>query len=151
MMSPSGRCRSFSAEADGYVRSEGCVVVVIKDYEKAIADGDTIYALINKTAVNSDGKTSGLPLPSYEAQRDLLKSIYDGVNLNNLVYVEAHGTGTPVGDPLEIQAIAEAIASKKKSSLITGSIKSNIGHLEPASGLAGIIKALLILQNKKSQ
>lgn len=149
MMSPSGRCRSFSAEADGYVRSEGCVVVIIKDYEKAIADGNSIYALVNKTAVNSDGKTSGLPLPSYEAQRDLLKSIYDGVNLNNLIYIEAHGTGTPVGDPLEIQAIAEAIASKKKSSLITGSIKSNIGHLEPASGLAGIIKALLILQNKK--
>ncbi|WP_432773011.1 SDR family NAD(P)-dependent oxidoreductase [Francisella salimarina] len=149
MMSPTGRCRSFSAEADGYVRSEGCVVVVVKDFQKALADGDTIYALVNKTAVNSDGKTSGLPLPSYEAQRDLLEDIYDEVDLDDLLYIEAHGTGTPVGDPLEIQAIAESIASKKKSSLITGSIKSNIGHLEPASGLAGVIKALLILQNKR--
>ncbi|QIV96524.1 acyl carrier protein [Allofrancisella inopinata] len=149
MISPTGRCRSFSADADGYVRSEGCIVFVIKDYQKAVKDGDTIHGIINKTGVNSDGKTSGLPLPSFESQRNLLNEIYSDVDLDNLVYLEAHGTGTPVGDPLEIQAIAEAIALKRKSPLIAGSIKSNIGHLEPASGLAGVLKALMIFKHKK--
>lgn len=149
MMSPTGRCRSFSEDADGYVRSEGCIVFVIKDYEKAIKDGDTIYGLINKTGANSDGKTSGLPLPSFEAQRDLLNEIYSDTDLNKIAYLEAHGTGTPVGDPLEIQAIAEAVSLKRKKPLITGSIKSNIGHLEPASGLAGVLKSLMIFEHKK--
>ncbi len=149
MMSPTGRCRSFSEGADGYVRSEGCIVFVIKDYEKAIRDGDTIYGLINKTGTNSDGKTSGLPLPSFEAQRDLLNEIYSYTDLNKIAYLEAHGTGTPVGDPLEIQAIAEAVSLKRKNPLITGSIKSNIGHLEPASGLAGVLKSLMIFEHKK--
>ncbi|API87387.1 type I polyketide synthase [Francisella uliginis] len=149
MMSPTGRCRSFSADADGYVRSEGCIVFVIKDYQKALKDGDTIYGLINKTGSNSDGKTSGLPLPSFEAQRDLLNEIYSDTDLNKLAYLEAHGTGTPVGDPLEIQAIADAISLKRKSSLVTGSIKSNIGHLEPASGLAGVLKALMVFKHNK--
>ncbi|MGK5632116.1 beta-ketoacyl synthase N-terminal-like domain-containing protein, partial [Streptomyces sp. URMC 123] len=150
MLSPTGRCRSFSAGADGYVRAEGGGLVVLKRLADAIADGDRVHAVIVDSAVNCDGRTPGLALPRMEAQERLLRQVYAraGVAPDEIGYVEAHGTGTPVGDPIECEAIGRALGSGRTGGeLPIGSIKSNLGHLEPASGIAGLLKALLVLRH----
>ncbi|MEU1072720.1 MULTISPECIES: SDR family NAD(P)-dependent oxidoreductase [unclassified Streptomyces] len=151
MLSPSGRCASFSAAADGFVRAEGGGLVVLKKLADAVADGDRIHGVILASASNSDGRTMGLALPSAEAQEDLLRSVYEqaDVSPDELVYLEAHGTGTLVGDPLECRAIGRALGRRRTAGVLPiGSVKTNIGHLEPASGIAGLLKALLVLRHR---
>lgn len=152
MLSPDGRCKVFDNDANGYVRSEGGAIFVLKPYEKAVEDGDYIYATIVKSSVNQDGRTPGISLPNGKAQQALLDSLYKDINLDNLVYVEAHGTGTKVGDPIETKSIGNALGIKlkdKERKLLIGSIKSNLGHLETASGVAGILKAICVLETKR--
>ncbi|MGK5732115.1 SDR family NAD(P)-dependent oxidoreductase [Streptomyces sp. URMC 124] len=151
MLSPRGRCASFSARADGFVRAEGGAVVLLKRLRDALADGDRVRAVILGSGVNSDGRTMGLALPNPQAQEDLLRRLYAeaGVRPDELVYFEAHGTGTPVGDPLEAMAIGRALGMRRVSGeLPIGSVKSTLGHLEPASGMAGLCKALLVLEHR---
>ncbi|MGK5731761.1 SDR family NAD(P)-dependent oxidoreductase [Streptomyces sp. URMC 124] len=150
MLSPHGRCASFSAAADGYVRAEGGGVVVLKLLRDALADGDRIHGVILASAANSDGRTAGLALPNPRAQEALLTSVYAqaGVDPDDVVYLEAHGTGTPAGDPAECEAIGRALGTRRRTgALPIGSVKSNLGHLEPASGMAGLFKALLVLRH----
>ncbi|MEU9124410.1 SDR family NAD(P)-dependent oxidoreductase [Streptomyces sp. NPDC048506] len=150
MLSPSGRCRSFSADADGYVRAEGGGMVLLKRLPDALADGDRVDAVIVDCVANSDGRTPGLALPRMESQRALLENVYAraGLDVDDITYIEAHGTGTPVGDPIEAEAIGRALgAHRTVGALPIGSIKSNVGHLEPASGMAGLLKALLVLRH----
>lgn len=148
-LSPDGECRAFSDDANGYVRSEGCGVLYLKRLADAHEDGDRVYALIRGGWINQDGRTSGMTLPSVEAQIGLLESAYRdaGVNPREVVYVEAHGTGTPAGDPIEAKAIGEVIGRGRdlRNACRIGSIKSNIGHLESGAGVAGIIKLALTL------
>lgn len=151
MLSPTGRCRVFSAEADGYVRAEGGGVVALKLLSDALADADRIHGVILASGVNSDGSTTGLALPSAQAQAALLEQVYAqaGVCADDLSYLEAHGTGTPVGDPIECDAIGRALGSRRTTGpLPIGSVKSNTGHLEAASGMAGLMKALLVLRHR---
>ncbi|MFE9065747.1 SDR family NAD(P)-dependent oxidoreductase [Streptomyces violaceusniger] len=151
MLSQRGRCASFSAQADGFVRAEGGGVVLLKRLSDALADGDRIHGLVLGTGSNSDGRTMGLALPSSDAQERLLREVYDRarVHPDELVYFEAHGTGTPVGDPLEALAIGRALGVRRISgALPLGSVKTNLGHLEPASGMAGLLKALLVLRHR---
>ncbi|GHG61956.1 type I polyketide synthase [Streptomyces griseocarneus] len=150
MLSPRGRCATFSAEADGFVRAEGGGVVVLKRLADALADGDRIHAVIAGTASNCDGRTQGLALPSPQAQEALLHAVYGraGVAPDELVYFEAHGTGTTAGDPAEARAIGRALGRRRTvGPLPIGSVKSNLGHLEPASGMASLLKALLVLRH----
>lgn len=148
MLSVRGRCATFDAAADGYVRGEGGGVVVLKPLDRALADGDRIHAVIRACGINSDGQTNGISLPSQDAQEALLREIYaDGaVRPENLVFVEAHGTGTSAGDPVEAGAIGRILGQARTAPLPIGSIKTNIGHLEPAAGMAGLMKAILVLQ-----
>lgn len=150
MLSPWGRCHAFEARADGYVRAEGGGVLVLKPLAAALADGDAIHAVILATAVNSDGRTNGLSLPSEAAQTALLEEAYEraGVSPDDLVYFEAHGTGTPVGDPIEAAAIGAVLGRRRRHKLPIGSVKTNIGHLEAASGIAGMLKLLLVLRER---
>ncbi|MFC9971175.1 SDR family NAD(P)-dependent oxidoreductase [Spirillospora sp. NPDC127200] len=150
MLSPTGHCHSFSANADGYVRAEGAGLVVLKRLTDALADGDRVHGVILGSAANSDGRTMGLALPNADAQEELLRQVYQRTNVHpdELVYLEAHGTGTPVGDPIEAHAIGRALGVGRSSGpLPIGSVKSNLGHLEPASGMAGLFKALLVLRH----
>ncbi|MDA2810897.1 SDR family NAD(P)-dependent oxidoreductase [Nocardiopsis sp. RSe5-2] len=151
MLSPAGRCAAFSANADGFVRAEGGGMVVLKRLEDARADGDRVHAVLVGWGANSDGHTAGLALPSPEAQEELLRSVYDrsGTDPAGLVYMEAHGTGTPVGDPSECAAIGRALGRSRPRPLPIGSVKSNLGHLEPASGMAGLFKAMLVLRHRR--
>ncbi|MFF7730861.1 SDR family NAD(P)-dependent oxidoreductase [Streptomyces sp. NPDC008001] len=149
MLSPTGRCRPFSAAADGYVRAEGGGVFVLKPLEAALADGDRVHAVVLACGVNADGRTAGLALPSAGAQAALLADVLGaaGAGPDDVVYVEAHGTGTAVGDPLECEALGRALGLRRRSgALPVGSVKSNLGHLEAASGVAGLLKALLVLR-----
>ncbi|QHP66041.1 amino acid adenylation domain-containing protein (plasmid) [Bradyrhizobium sp. LCT2] len=150
MLSPEGRCKSFSAEADGYVRSEGCGVVVLKLLRDALADGDSVLAVIRGSAVNQDGRSNGLTAPNPSAQQAVIRAALaqTGVPPLRVSYIEAHGTGTALGDPIEINAIAAALAVGrcKGDPLIVGSVKTNIGHLEAASGIAGLFKVVLSMQ-----
>jgi len=152
MLSPSGRCRAFDAGGDGYVRSEGCAVLYLKPLEQAEKDGDRIHAVIVNTGVNSDGRTNGITMPSFDGQSALLKKVYEeaGINVNEIDYIEAHGTGTAVGDPIEATAIGETLAKLRshKHFLPIGSVKTNVGHMETASGMAGIVKAILCLKHR---
>ncbi|MFJ2029060.1 SDR family NAD(P)-dependent oxidoreductase [Streptosporangium sp. NPDC087985] len=151
MLSPTGRCRAFSADADGFVRAEGGGVVVLKRLADAIADGDRIHGVIVGAAANNDGHTMGLALPNAEAQEALLRQVYTtaGISPDEIVYVEAHGTGTQAGDPAECQALGRALGSQRTRGVLPiGSVKSNLGHLEPASGMPGLFKALLILRHR---
>ncbi len=153
MLSPNGRCQTFDAKADGYVRAEGAGVVILKPLSDALSHGDSIYAVIRDTGINQDGRTNGLTLPNEEAQEALLRQIYtrSGIDPDHVVYVEAHGTGTPAGDPIEAKAIGRVLGRPRTSTdaLPIGSVKTNIGHLEAASGIAGLIKAALILKHGK--
>ena len=150
MLSPTGLCRPFSADGDGYVRSEGAVAFVIQRMDQAKAANQTIRAVALASGVNSDGRTAGVSLPSTEGQRRLLDRVYghSGIDPKRLSFVEAHGTGTRVGDPIEATAIGEALGLRRDEMLPLGSVKSNIGHLEPASGVAGLFKAVLSMEHK---
>ncbi len=152
MLSRQGQCRAFDASGDGYVRSEGGGIFVLKDYEQAISDGNRVLALVVATGINSDGRKSGLTVPSSEAQAALLQDVYAraGIEPNEIDYIEAHGTGTAVGDPIETHALGEAIGKRRPLDrpLPIGSVKSNMGHLEAASGVAGLVKAVHCLQQR---
>ncbi|MGB6831535.1 MAG: SDR family NAD(P)-dependent oxidoreductase [Terracidiphilus sp.] len=149
MLAPDGLCKTFDASADGFVRSEGCGVVVLKRLSEAQADGDRIIALIRSTAVNQDGHTSGFTVPNGKAQEQLLTSALAsaGVAGARISYLEAHGTGTRLGDPVEVAAAARVLGAgrPKDRPLILASVKTNLGHLEAAAGIAGLIKAALAL------
>lgn len=152
MLSPTGNCNVFDASGDGYVRSEGGGIFLLKDFELAQADGDRILAVVRHTEVNTDGKKSGLTVPNSEAQVSLLTSSYmqAGIAPDDVCYVEAHGTGTAVGDPIEALSIGQAIGRLRRpdNPLPIGSVKSNLGHLESASGVAGLVKVVLLLQHR---
>ena len=147
MLSTDGRCRTFDAAGSGYVRGEGICAVVLKRSSRAEADGDTIRAVVRATGANHDGRKQGITLPAPEAQEALIRRTYRdaGLNAADTQYFEAHGTGTAAGDPRETQAIGAFFAESRQQPLIVGSIKSNIGHLEGASGLAGLIKTTMAL------
>ncbi|MCS4062637.1 type I polyketide synthase [Pseudomonas putida] len=152
MLSRTGRCQSFDENGDGYARSEGGGLLLLKDYDQAVADGNPILAVVAASAVNTDGRKSSLTLPNAEAQAALLKRAYAqaGIAPEQLDYLEAHGTGTAVGDPIETRAIGEALGQARGAGnpLPIGSVKSNLGHLEAASGVAGLIKALNCLAER---
>ncbi|MDZ7831610.1 MAG: SDR family NAD(P)-dependent oxidoreductase [Desulfobacterales bacterium] len=151
MMAPDGRCKSFDADADGYVRGEGCGVVILKRFSDALADGDEILAVIRGTAVNQDGRSNSLTAPSGPAQQRVLKTALAdaGVDARELGYIEAHGTGTAIGDPIELGSLKNVVANGRspEDRCWIGSVKSNIGHLEAASGTASLAKAVMSIQN----
>ncbi len=150
MISPHGRCRTFDAAADGYVRGEGCGLVVLKPLARATADGDRVLGVIRSSAVNQDGRSSGLTAPNRLAQQALLQAALDagGVNAADIGYVECHGTATPLGDPIEISALREVLGRNRPANrpLALGSVKTNFGHLEGAAGICGLLKALLVVR-----
>ncbi|MFC4534993.1 SDR family NAD(P)-dependent oxidoreductase [Sphaerisporangium dianthi] len=151
LMAPDGRCKAFDHRANGYVRSEGAGMVVLKPLARALADGDRVYAVIKGGAVNQDGRTNGLAAPSRPAQEAVLRAAYAaaGVDPAGVDYVEAHGTGTAVGDPIEVGALASVLGRGRPAGrpLRIGSAKSNIGHAEAAAGVAGLIKTALSLHH----
>lgn len=149
MLSPDGHCKAFDASANGFVRGEGAGMVVLKDLQQAIADGDPIHAVILGTSVNQDGHTNGISLPSPEAQARLVADacIDAGIDPSEVGFVEAHGTGTAVGDPIEAHALAEALCGSRKDVLAMGSVKTNLGHLETAAGIVGLVKAALVVKH----
>jgi amino acid adenylation domain-containing protein len=144
-----GRSKGFDAAADGYGRGEGCGLVVLKRLSDAAAAGDRIIAVIRGSAVNHDGAGAGLTVPNGMAQERLIRKALDaaGVQPNEIDYVEAHGTGTPLGDPIEVQALARVFGKGRVGPLLIGSVKSNFGHLESAAGIAGLLKTALALQH----
>ncbi|PYH78069.1 polyketide synthase [Aspergillus uvarum CBS 121591] len=150
LLSRDSRCYSFDNRANGYARGEGVGAVIIKRLDDAVAAGDTVRAVIRSSSSNQDGKTPGILQPSKDAQVRLIRDTYRkaGLDMRSTRYFEAHGTGTPVGDPIETRAIGSAFQSYRSSDdpLYVGSVKSNIGHLEGASGIAGLIKTVLILE-----
>ncbi len=152
MLSPVGRCKTFDASADGYVRSEGCGILVLKRLSDAVRDGDRVCAVISSSAVNQDGASSGLTVPNGGAQQRLIATALARAGLagGDVDYLEAHGTGTPLGDPIEVQAAAAVYGASRDADrpLLMGSVKSNIGHTESASGAAGLIKVVLSLQHE---
>jgi phthiocerol/phenolphthiocerol synthesis type-I polyketide synthase C len=152
MLSKQGHCNVFDNEGDGYVRSEGGGIFVLKDYDTAVADGDHILAIVAHSAINTDGKKKGITVPSANAQAALLTSAYKaaGIDVADIDYVEAHGTGTAVGDPIEARALSEALGKgrPRNAPLLIGSVKSNMGHLETASGVAGMVKAIYSLNHR---
>ena len=149
MLSENGLCQAFSAKADGFVRGEGGGVLILRKAAQAQSSKNPIHGMIVGTDVNSDGRTNGISLPSLEAQHALLERVYSrsGIDANRLAFVEAHGTGTPAGDPIEANALGRSIGRRRSNPLPIGSVKTNIGHLEPASGMAGLLKALLALNH----
>lgn len=151
MLSPDGRCRAFDAAANGFVRGEGAGMVLLKPLSCALADGDHVYAVIRGTSANQDGHTNGIMLPGEEAQMRLVRDacVDAGVDPSDVGYVEAHGTGTAVGDPIEAHALSRALCEDRPSDapLPIGSVKSNLGHLETAAGIAGIVKAALVVSH----
>ncbi len=153
MLAPDGRCKGFDASADGFVRGEGCGIVVLKRLSDARADGDRILAVIRGSAVNQDGRSSGLTAPNARAQEAVICAALanGGVDPLAISYVEAHGTGTSLGDPIEARALGAALCRGRPVGrpLHVGSVKSNIGHLESAAGVAGFIKVVLALQHRR--
>jgi surfactin synthase thioesterase subunit/3-oxoacyl-(acyl-carrier-protein) synthase/acyl carrier protein len=153
MLSPDGQCKTFDADANGYAAGEGVGVVVLKPLAKALQDKDRIYGVITGSAVNQDGKTNGLTAPNGLQQEDLLKTAYLAAKIDprDISYVECHGTGTFLGDPIEIQALGSVVGKQRDSEkpCWIGSVKTNIGHLEPAAGIASIIKVALALKERQ--
>ncbi|TWU03336.1 type I polyketide synthase [Neorhodopirellula pilleata] len=149
MLSSTGVCRAFDDQANGFVRGEGVAAILLQPLDDAIADGNRIYGVLKGSAINQDGRTNGLTAPSREAQSELIReALHDGgLSPEDLDYVEAHGTGTPLGDPIELRAIREVIGSSTR--LQVGSVKSNIGHLESAAGIAGLIKVALAMHHEQ--
>ena len=148
MLSPDGRCKTFDASANGFVRSEGCGVVVLKRLSDAQAARDNILAVVHGSAINHDGRTSGLTVPHGPAQQDVIRAALADAQLkpNQVGYIEAHGTGTKLGDPIEVEALGEVFGQREQP-LVIGSVKSTIGHLEAAAGIAGFMKAVLAIQH----
>ncbi|WP_437631048.1 type I polyketide synthase [Sorangium sp. So ce854] len=149
-LSPDGRCKTFDARANGFVRGEGCGVVVLKRLSDALADGDRVLALIRGSAVNQDGRSSGLTAPNLLAQQAMLRQALQSarVSPSDVGYIETHGTGTSLGDPIEVEALAGVLGQPRDDGSVCalGAVKSNIGHLEAAAGVAGLIKAVLAMQ-----
>lgn len=147
MVSPDGRCKTFDAASNGYVRSEGCGILVLKRLSDAERDGDQLLAVLRGGAVNQDGRSSGVTAPSGAAQRDVLRQALkaSGLDPHEVSYIEAHGTGTRLGDPIEVDALAEVYGREEGPPVFLGSSKTNIGHAEAASGIAGLIKVVLCL------
>jgi 3-oxoacyl-(acyl-carrier-protein) synthase/SAM-dependent methyltransferase len=150
MLSPSGRSKTFDAAADGYVRSEGCGVVVLKRLADARQDGDPVIAIVAGSAINQDGRSAGLTAPNGPAQEKVIRAALEDASLPAaaISFVEAHGTGTPLGDPMEIQAMSAVYGVGRAATepLRTGSVKTNLGHTEAAAGLAGLMKVVLMMQ-----
>ncbi len=153
MLSPDGRCKSFDAEGNGFVRGEGAGMVVLKPLARALADHDRIYAMIRATGVNQDGRTQGMTVPSQQSQAELVRETcrQAGIVPGTIQYVEAHGTGTPVGDPIEARALGQElmVGRPEGQACVIGSVKTNIGHLESAAGIAGLIKLALALKHSE--
>jgi phthiocerol/phenolphthiocerol synthesis type-I polyketide synthase D len=150
MLAPDGQCKTFDAAADGYVRSEGCGVVVLKRLSDALRDGDSVLAVVRGSAVNQDGPSSGQTVPSGPAQQAVLSAALAASRLepSDIDYIEAHGTGTALGDPIELGALSQVFGERDGSApLVLGSVKTNLGHLESAAGIAGFIKTVLSVQN----
>lgn len=153
-LAPDGYSKTFDAAADGYARGEGCGVIILKRLSDAIADGDNILALIKGSAINHDGRSSGLTVPNGQAQQAVIRAALEdagGVEPQRVHFVETHGTGTQLGDPIEVRALAAALGKDRPADqpLVLGSVKANIGHLEAAAGMAGLIKVVLAFQNEK--
>ncbi len=153
MLAPDGRCKTFDAAADGYVRGEGCGVIAVKRLEDAIRDGDHIRAVIRGSAINQDGASGGLTVPNGVAQQRVITEALESAGLapDAIDYLEAHGTGTSLGDPIEVQAAAAALGRNRDAGhpLLIGSAKTNIGHLEAAAGVAGVLKVVLSLEHSE--
>ncbi|MFF7652577.1 type I polyketide synthase, partial [Streptomyces sp. NPDC007983] len=151
-LSPDGRCHAFDARANGYVRGEGGAAVVLKPLADALADGDPVYCVVRGAAVGNDGSGPGLTAPDREGQEAVLRAACDqaGVDPATVRFVELHGTGTPVGDPVEAHALGTVYGAGRSadSPLLVGSVKTNIGHLEGAAGIAGLVKAALCLRER---
>ncbi|PRY34877.1 type I polyketide synthase [Umezawaea tangerina] len=150
-LSPDGRCYTFDARANGYVRGEGGGFVVLKPLAAALADGDRVLCVLRGSAMNNDGATEGLTVPGADGQRDVLRQAYEraGVRPSDVQYVELHGTGTRVGDPVEASALGAVLgADRADSALLVGSAKTNVGHLEGAAGITGLLKAVLSIRHR---
>lgn len=150
MLSANGRCKPFDAAGDGYVRSEGGAVLMLKPLDKALADGNDIHAVILASGVNTDGaRKTGITIPSSEGQAELMRAVLARSSLlpKDIDFIEAHGTGTAIGDPVEALSIGTVYGQQRTKPMPIGSIKANMGHLEPASGMAGLIKTVLALKN----
>ncbi len=152
MLAPDGRCKTFDAAANGYVRGEGCGLLVLKRLSEAEADGDRIWGVIRGSALNQDGASQGLTVPSESAQEQVIEAalLRAGLEPWEVDYVEAHGTGTPVGDPIEMQATGTVYSRGREADhpLLVGSVKTNIGHLESAAGAASLIKVMLAMKHR---
>ncbi|AXG72410.1 phthiocerol synthesis polyketide synthase type I PpsC [Kordia sp. SMS9] len=152
-LSKHSRCKAFDSDAAGYVRGEGAGIIILKPLADAIKDNDRVYATIVGTGANQDGRTNGITVPNPDSQLQLIRKIYKDNNIdrNKVHYVEAHGTGTAVGDPIEFKTLNKALSEHgdRKTKCLVGSVKTNIGHLEAASGIAGLIKTALCLNNNK--
>ena len=153
MMAPDGRCKTFDERADGFVRGEGCGMIALKRLSDALSAGDRVLALIRGTAVNQDGASSGLTVPSGPAQEAVVRSAFKAARLqpHDVDYIEAHGTGTTLGDPIELEALAAVLGKNRPADrpLRVGSVKANLGHLESASGIAGLIKVVLSMGHQE--
>ena len=152
MMAPDGRCKPFDASANGYVRGEGCGIVVLKRLEDALKDGNRIYGVMKGSAINQDGQSNGLTAPNSKAQEQVIRAALNAANLSpqQISAIEAHGTGTALGDPIEMTALKAVYGQdrNREQPLAIGSVKSNIGHLEAAAGVAGFIKTVLSLYHR---
>jgi acyl transferase domain-containing protein/aryl carrier-like protein len=152
MLGPGARCRTFDADADGYVRGEGCGALLLKPLAKAREAGDTILAVVRGSAINQDGRSNGLTAPNGPSQQDVIRRALQraGIAPAQVSYVEAHGSGTPLGDPIEIDALAAVLGEGRSHTdpLTIGSVKANIGHAEAAAGIAGVIKVVLAMQHR---
>jgi acyl transferase domain-containing protein len=150
MMAPDGRCKAFDSRANGFVRGEGCAVIVLKRLSDAIEDRDNILAVLRGSALNQDGRSSGLTAPNGKAQENVIRAALEKARVApaEIDYIEAHGTGTELGDPIEAHALSEIFgAAPREKPLVVGSVKTNLGHLEAAAGVAGLIKVILSLQH----
>jgi acyl transferase domain-containing protein len=148
MLNDDGKSYSFDERGDGYGRGEGIATLVLKRLDDAIADGDPIRAIIRNSGVNHDGKTNGISYPSPEAQQELAELVYAeaGLDPRETEYVEAHGTGTQAGDKVEMTAIRKVFCENRDSELLLGSVKASVGHTESTSGIAAVIKTVLMLE-----
>ncbi len=150
-LSPDGRCKTFAADADGYSRVEGAAIVVLRRLSDALAAGDRVLAVVRGSAVNHDGRSSGLTVPNPAAQQEVIRAALalGGIAPEQVDYVEAHGTGTALGDPIEVRALHAVLGRGRDAAdpLLVGSVKTNIGHLEPAAGVAGLVKLVLALEH----
>ena len=151
LLSPDGRCKPFDARANGFVRGEGCGVVVLKRLDKALRDGDRVHAVLPGSAVNSDGRAGGFTAPNVLAQSALIGAALStaGLKPSDLGYLETHGTGTSLGDPIEMAAVAQALGGSG-TPLMVGAVKGNFGHLESAAGVAGLLKAVMCVNRRQA-